>query len=103
MTTAKSLVRIGTLCAVLFSGAAHADTTVWEDPVQGFTMSYPDSWRVQTEDAPSTRLRVASPVGQDIVTCRMQVWDDGRTATRVMPRRCACISCRTRARAKKSP
>ncbi|MDD9899462.1 MAG: hypothetical protein OXT65_00605 [Alphaproteobacteria bacterium] len=63
---------------VLASSASLADTIVWSDPVHAFTVSYPDSWRVQTEDGPHTRLRIAGPIGEDLPTCRIKVNQDGR-------------------------
>lgn len=66
------------VCAMFASQAALADTIVWEDPVHGFTMSYPDSWRVQTPDTSDTRLRVAGPYAEDLAVCSMRVVKDGR-------------------------
>ena len=57
---------------------AQADTFVWKDVVNGFTMSFPDVWRMQTPDDPYTRLRIAGPLGEDHAVCRMQVFHDGR-------------------------
>jgi hypothetical protein len=74
----KSIARVAAVFAVMTSGVAFADTIVWKDPVEGFTMSYPDSWTVQTDDVANTRLRVAGPLGEDLATCRMKVADDGR-------------------------
>jgi hypothetical protein len=74
----KHIVRLGVLCAVLTPAAAFASTIVWKDPVEGFTMAYPDSWTVQTPDTPITKLRVAGPLGEDLPTCRMKVMHDGR-------------------------
>lgn len=64
--------------AMLISAAAHADTFVWQDPAWGFTMSFPDSWTVQTQDNDNTRLRIAGPIGEDFATCKMAVQKDGR-------------------------
>ena len=58
--------------------AAKADTFVWKDPVNAYTMSFPDVWRVQTDDDVYTRLRIAGPLREDGATCRMQVTPDGR-------------------------
>lgn len=58
--------------------AAQADTFVWKDPVNAYTMSFPDVWRVQTDDNAYTRLRIAGPLAEDRATCRMQVSPDGR-------------------------
>ena len=59
-------------------GSAQADTFVWQDPKGDFTMSFPDTWRVQTPDTPSTMLLVAGPVAPDKEHCRMMVQRDGR-------------------------
>ncbi len=67
------------------SVAAKADTFLWKDEVHDFTMSFPDVWKVQTEDTPTTRLRIAGPLAEDWATCRMQVWDDGRV--KIYPKR----------------
>lgn len=74
----RAAIRLGAVCAALSSTAAFASTIVWKDPVNSFTMSYPDSWTVQTPDTPNTRLRVAGPLGEDLATCRMKVMHDGR-------------------------
>jgi hypothetical protein len=74
----KSIIRFGAVCAALAPAAAFASVIVWKDPVEGFTMAYPDSWTVQTPDTPNTRLRVAGPLGEDLPTCRMKVMHDGR-------------------------
>jgi hypothetical protein len=60
------------------TGAAEASTFVWKDNVNGFTFSFPDSWQVQTDDVPSTRLRIAGPIGEDFATCRVKAEKDGR-------------------------
>lgn len=60
------------------SAAAEASSFVWKDKAGGFTFSFPDSWTVQTEDSPATRIRIASPIGEDLATCRIQTEKDGR-------------------------
>lgn len=57
---------------------AQADTFVWRDVVNGYTISFPDVWRMQTPDDVYTRLRIAGPLGEDHAVCRMQVFHDGR-------------------------
>ena len=59
---------------------AQAETFVWKDAQNGYTMSFPDVWRIQTPDDAFTRLRIAGPLGEDHATCRMQVRHDGRLA-----------------------
>jgi hypothetical protein len=74
--------RIVLLAILLTAGAAdmaRADTFVWTDPKYGYTMSFPDSWRMQTQDNPTTQMRVAGPIGEDLATCKMEVRKDGRT------------------------
>ncbi|MFH1158788.1 MAG: hypothetical protein V1721_07945 [Pseudomonadota bacterium] len=69
---------LGALMVVGFSGAAAASTYVWKDNVNGFTFSFPDSWTMQTEDAPTTRIRIAGPIAEDVATCRVKAEKDGR-------------------------
>lgn len=64
---------------------AKADTFVWKDAEHGYTVSFPDMWRVQTEDGPTTRLRIAGPIAEDMATCRVQVDEDGRL--KIYPKR----------------
>jgi hypothetical protein len=73
------------LVFALFSAAAQADTFVWQNPDKTFTMSFPDSWLIQTPDTPTTQLRIAGPLGEDRATCRMQVEADGRL--KIYPKR----------------
>jgi len=61
-----------------FSPAAKADTFVWKDVPHGYTISFPDSWSMQTEDHPYTRIRIAGPLAEELPTCSLQVRDDGR-------------------------
>jgi hypothetical protein len=64
----------------LAAGTAQAtsDSFVWKDAVNGFTFSFPDSWGIQTVDAPTTRVRIAGPLSQDYATCRVKAEEDGR-------------------------
>ena len=68
-----------------FCPAAQADTFVWKDDTYDYTVSFPDSWSVQTSDLPATRLRVAGPLREDMPTCRLQVQEDGRL--KIYPKR----------------
>lgn len=79
--------RIVLIAGLLVSAAmpAQADTFVWKDKAGGYTMSFPDSWQMQTVDSPATRLRIAGPLVEDGATCRLQVWDDGRL--KIYPKR----------------
>lgn len=64
--------------SALGAQAASAEAFVWKDAKGGFTMSFPDTWRLQTPDVATTMLRIAGPVAEDRATCRMQVSEDGR-------------------------
>ncbi len=68
-----------------FSAPAQASTFVWKDSVHGFTFSFPDSWTVQTEDVPTTRIRIAGPIGEDFAICRVKTEKDGRL--KIYPKR----------------
>jgi len=74
------MVRILSFLLVMMSmaGAAEASVFVWKDDVNGFSISFPDEWTLQTKDVPSTQLRIASPAGEDFATCRVQAQKDGR-------------------------
>jgi hypothetical protein len=76
----KKFLAFAVIAASLVASApqAKADTFVWKDPVNDYTMSFPDVWRVQTPDDAYTRLRIAGPLGEDHAVCRMQVFHDGR-------------------------
>lgn len=74
----KKTVFAAMMVLLLSPVSAQAETFVWKDVKGDFTMSYPDTWRVQTQDTPSTYLRIAGPVAAERPTCRMQVVDDGR-------------------------
>lgn len=76
----RQIIRAAVLSALIagFAPAAMADTFVWKDDKNDYTMSFPDSWTMQTDDLPDTRLRIAGPLKEDIPTCRLQVSDDGR-------------------------
>jgi len=64
---------------------AMASSFVWKDEKNDFTMSFPDTWRMQTEDSPLTQLRIVGPLAEDLANCRMQVKDDGRI--KIYPKR----------------
>lgn len=84
----RHMFRAAVVAAALvigFSPAAKADTFVWKDVPHGYTISFPDSWTVQTEDNPYTRIRIAGPLGHELPTCRLQVQDDGRL--KIYPKR----------------
>ena len=72
-----SVVGVGALIAIGFSGAAAAGTFVWQDKANDFTFSFPDSWTEQTGDVPTTAVRIAGPIAEDFATCRVKAEKDG--------------------------
>lgn len=66
------------LAMTVSAATAEASVFVWKDEANGFTVSFPDTWTVQTADTPTTRIRIASPVGEDFATCRVKAEKDGR-------------------------
>jgi hypothetical protein len=84
----RHMFRAAVVAAALvigFSPAAQADTFVWKDAPHGYTISFPDSWAMQTDDGPYTRIRIAGPLAEEIPTCRLQVREDGRL--KIYPKR----------------
>jgi len=84
----RHMFRAAVVAAALvigFSPVAKADTFVWKDAPHGYTISFPDSWTMQTGDSPSTRIRIAGPLAEEIPTCRLQVQPDGRL--KIYPKR----------------
>lgn len=69
---------LSVLFVAAISGPAKADTFVWKDPVQGFAVSFPDSWRIQTDDTANTRVRIAGPIAEDMASCKIASHPDGR-------------------------
>jgi hypothetical protein len=79
MNSLKSILLAAATLATVFAGRpAVADTAVWKDPVNRFSISYPDSWRIQTDDTANTVIRIAGPLGEDLPVCRVKVITDGR-------------------------
>lgn len=72
------LAILGICTAAMVSTAAFADTFVYKDPDYKFTLSFPDTWKMQAPDEPTTRLRVAGPPLEDIASCRVKAEHDGR-------------------------
>lgn len=84
----RQMFRAAVVAAALvigFAPAAKADTFVWKDVPHGYTISFPDSWAMQTDDHPYTRIRIAGPLGEEHPTCSLQVRDDGRL--KIYPKR----------------
>lgn len=71
-------ILFGAIFLMSLSAPAAASTYVWKDDVNGFSFSFPDSWTVQTEEGPSTRIRIAGPLKEDAATCRVKSAQDGR-------------------------
>lgn len=66
------------VAGVMTASSAQASVWMYYDPVYDFSMSFPDTWRMQTVDTPTTRIRIAAPYGQDAAQCRVEATRDGR-------------------------
>jgi hypothetical protein len=68
------------MMAGLAAGTAQATSNsyVWKDVEHGFTLSFPDSWTIQTVESPTTRVRIAGPLARDFATCHVKAVKDGR-------------------------
>ena len=73
-------ILFGVLIMMGFATSAEAtsDSFVWKDVENGFTISFPDSWEMQTKDTPVTRIRIAGPLSEDFATCSVKAEEDGR-------------------------
>jgi hypothetical protein len=85
-------ILLGIVVAMGIAGAAEAQSNayVWEDKVNGFSFSFPDSWVMLTNDLPSTRIRISGPIVEDVATCRVKSQKDGRLA--IYPKRLMTIA-----------
>ena len=67
------------LIAVLFFAApAKADYFVWKDPETGLSVTFPDTWKVQSNVRPDTILTVMAPSDHDQPVCKIDVTPDKR-------------------------
>lgn len=73
------ITALAMVLGVAISAPAQADTYVYKDVEHGYQISFPDSWTVQTADTPTTQIRVAGPLADDLATCRVKATPDGRT------------------------
>lgn len=61
-----------------FPLTAKADYFLWQDSGSGLTVTFPDTWKTQTNRSPSDILSVAAPSNGDDPTCKIKVSDDKR-------------------------
>lgn len=73
---ASKVLFVFVIVALLSASAARADIFLWQDPDFDYQISYPDTWRRQAPDTPTTRLVVAGP--SDRALCRVKADTDGR-------------------------
>ncbi|MGM0422643.1 MAG: hypothetical protein ACQEQL_06050 [Pseudomonadota bacterium] len=74
----KNILPALALTTLLMGGAAHADVFVYNDPDFGYSVMYPDTWRMNVPDSGTERFRIAPMHGQDQVECAMSAVKDGR-------------------------
>ncbi len=68
-----------TLAIVFLSTApAHADYFLWQDEKSGLTMTFPDTWKMQSQRNPDEVLRIVAPSDGDNPVCTVKVSDDSR-------------------------
>lgn len=65
----------------LWANDARADYVVWEDAKSGFTISYPDTWKIVSNQKTDDVLTIMPPSGRANVQCRMRTREDGRFKT----------------------
>jgi hypothetical protein len=74
----KNILSALALTTLLIGSAAHADVFVYNDPDFDYSVTYPDTWRLNVPDAGTKRFRIAPMHGQDQVECAMSAVKDGR-------------------------
>lgn len=58
---------------------ARADYFVWEDPDSGMTVTFPDTWKRQSNQQPDDMLTIQGPASDNAQpVCRVRVRDDKR-------------------------
>lgn len=58
---------------------AHADYFVWQDAKSGLTMTFPDTWKMQSNQQPDDILTIQGPaIDNAQPLCRVRVRDDKR-------------------------
>ena len=61
-----------------FVTPSHAEIFFIEDIKGRFSVSFPDLWRVTTNQKPDDRLTVVAPGDNDLALCRVRVREEGR-------------------------
>lgn len=73
------MTRILFLIALLFSPTlAHADYFVWQDSKSGLSLSYPDTWKMQTAGGVNEILQIEAPSAGDNAICKVSASKDKR-------------------------
>jgi hypothetical protein len=62
------------------ASAARADYFVWQDAASGVSLTYPDTWRIVSNEQPHDVVTIMAPSGRAHAACRMRVRDDMRYA-----------------------
>lgn len=76
----RCLSTVLSIALLAFSQAAHADVVVAQDDVNGFSLSYPDTWHRVSDQLPDDKLTIFAPENGDNAYCRMKVREDSRYA-----------------------
>ncbi len=67
------------LAALVFlPSVAHADYFHWRDPASGLSITFPDTWKEQTNRKPEDKLTVMAPSDTAQPVCKVKVVDDRR-------------------------
>lgn len=67
-------------CLVFAALPARADYVVWQDDAAGVSLSWPDTWRQVSNQAPDDILTLMAPSGRAHAMCRLRARADGRYA-----------------------
>lgn len=66
------------LSLCLISTPAFADYFVWQDPKSRLSVTFPDTWKKQSNSNSATILTMAAPSNNEGASCKIQTYDDNR-------------------------
>ena len=67
-----------TLCLTFIGFNANADIYIWKDADTNISVSFPDTWKIITNQQPDTILTVLAPDSEAMPICRLRVREDKR-------------------------
>lgn len=60
------------------SSESKANFYVWQDENGDYSLSFPDTWDLQTSVNPDSSIRISAPIAEDLASCSVENFLDGR-------------------------